>query len=257
MRLGFHMARGEEERSTLVTVFSISSRDLCNRLGKSSDFPDESGSAQAPPVDAVLPDLVGLVWFLDFPVLPCCGTPSVCVVFTVYRCLSRRDMKETDWKNILWLLQSIIFHLLCTKSKGYRWKDMYDMFWKEAPTNFLGWLNRCMNVFSFLELPLHHCPTNKSCRLTLCSWFHPWLELQNHILDGTRLFLCWEPAHSWTCGGCSLCSVELVPTPRVYHNLALLFCTRNCTAAALFLFVPCIPWISQRKGIVNWTGWKM
>lgn len=42
------------------------------------------------------------------------------------------------------------------------------------------------------ELPLHHCPTNKSCRLTLCPLLHPWLELQNHILGGTRLFLCWE-----------------------------------------------------------------
>lgn len=61
MRLGFHTARGEEQRSTLVTAVSISSRDLCSRLGKSSDFPDESGSAQAPRVDAALPDLVGLV----------------------------------------------------------------------------------------------------------------------------------------------------------------------------------------------------
>lgn len=61
MSLGFHMARGEEERSTLVTAFSVSSKDLCTRLGKSSNFPDESGSAQAPQVDAVLPDLVGLV----------------------------------------------------------------------------------------------------------------------------------------------------------------------------------------------------
>lgn len=61
MRLRFHTARGEEERSALVTAFSISSRDLCSRLGKSSDFPDESGSAQALQVDAVLPDLVDLV----------------------------------------------------------------------------------------------------------------------------------------------------------------------------------------------------
>lgn len=57
MRLYFCKARGEEEKSTLVTSFRISYGDLLNRLGKTSKFPAESGSAPAPQADAVVPDL--------------------------------------------------------------------------------------------------------------------------------------------------------------------------------------------------------
>lgn len=87
MRLDFHKAKGEEEKSTLVTPLSISSGDLCSRLGKTSELPEESGSAPAPQADAVLPELYWssiILGFLGSPLLldPICMCHIYCLVAT-------------------------------------------------------------------------------------------------------------------------------------------------------------------------------
>jgi len=95
MRLDFRKARGEEGKSTLVTAFSISSGDLCNGLGKTSKFPDASGSAPAPQADAALP---GLYW--SSSILACLGSPlllsliSVCYIYCLLVSFKKRDERE-------------------------------------------------------------------------------------------------------------------------------------------------------------------
>lgn len=118
-----------------MTPFSISSGDLWDRLGKTSEFPDESGSAAAPRVDAVLLESYWSGTILAFLSSPLLLSPiSMCYIYcslVSFKKGGERDgLEEYFWSFCILLLSfnhfvaSTVYTFLPIMYKTQRWKYM-------------------------------------------------------------------------------------------------------------------------------------
>lgn len=110
----------KRKKVNLVAPFSISSRDLCSRLGKTSEFPAGSGSAPTSQVQAAWPGLCWSAVILAVRGSPCFWTPSGRAVVPVYWQSSKKGDESDGPKDYfqsvvlcyyhcftLWLLQPV------------------------------------------------------------------------------------------------------------------------------------------------------